>query len=409
MFPNPISWGFDRLTGWATGAAGDIANNVFSALTGWVLEGAFRMMTLVSALVFSNESLAAGCTTGTLEGCSRTSFIFGTFSRSRNVAAVLLVVFTVWSIGRAAISGDPGTIARKFFFEVPKAVLLAVLILQLTILMLLVTDEISTFLTHPALGPDRDEFFARFAEVHEDSAGGALAGFTILLLSVAMTIGAIGVWVLMMLRSAGIAILVTLAPLIAVLSVTSYSQSMQKLMKLMWALVASKLIIVLCMSLGVSAVMNMPWVRAGLDSETVVVQPPAAPGDDIPDPIEVGDLEGAQEATAVAYQLASGALILFAAMFSPMLVMQLIPDSVEQYYAFGHGSRAMSRTNQTMLGAAKSPAAAVRRRSPGAAVSAGGGGGSSGASQAGSRSSGISTSGARSWTGGRAWSGASGK
>lgn len=384
MFPNPIGWGFDRLDGWVRGAAGDITENIFSSLAGWILNSAVGLFGLVSVAVFSNDSVADGCTIDTVAGCSRASFVADTFGRSRTVAAVLLVLFTMWTIGRAALGGDVGALGRKFFFDVPKAVILVAVILQVTIVMLLVTDEISAFLLHPALAPDRAEFFEMMTALGDhDGGNAALASFTIVLLGSLLAVGSLGLWVLMMLRSAAIAILVTLAPLLAAASVTSYAASMQKLMKLLIAMIGMKVVIVLCMSLGVSAVMNMPWVRGGLDAQAVVAEAPTPPGEAPPGIVEPAGDDFA-EATSVAYTLATGALVVFGSLFSPMLIMQLIPDSLEQYYAFGQGGRLMSRANGGLRGAGSSVGGSVR---------SGGSAAVSHASNAGRRWGSVSTSG----------------
>lgn len=341
-FGNPFSWGFDQLTGWATGAASDIATGVFSSMVGWVVGGVSTAMGLAMQFALSNDSLAQDCSIDGVADCSRQAFIYDTFSRSRGVSAVLLVLFLVWGIGRAAVTGDFGDVMRKFFVEMPKAVLLSALILQIVIVMLLMTDAISAQLLDPAFAADREEYFAGFERLDDLGAGeGAAASFVMLVLGFIVLVGSVFLWLLMMFRSVAISILVTLAPLVAVLGVTSYAASMQKLMRLLIALIASKIVIVLTLSLGVSVIMNTAVLRDGIEETTVIAEAPAAPGEEVPDAIEFQELNSGS-ATGAAYQMGTGALVVLLSLFSPMVVMQMIPDSVEQYYMFSDMNRRQS-------------------------------------------------------------------
>jgi len=331
-FGNWVSWGFDELSGWATGAAADIAQNVFASLAGWIIGPIADMMALAMTFALSNDGIAEGCTIDGVAECSRAAFVFDTFDRSRTVAAGMAVIFLVWGIGRAALTGDVGAVMRKFFLEAPKAVLLSAL------------DAISNELLDPVFRDDRDQYMAGFQRFDDLSAGeGAGASFVMVILGLVVLIGSVFLWMLMMFRTVAISVLVTLAPLVAVLGVTSYAGSMQKLMRMLMALIASKIVIVLTLSLGVSVIMNTAVLRAGLDQTAVVAVAPAAPGELPPDPVALQDL-GDGQAVAAAYQMGTGALVVLLALFSPMVIMQLIPDSVEQYYMFGDLDRRQGST-----------------------------------------------------------------
>ncbi len=143
-------------------------------------------------------------------------------------------------------------------------------------------------------------------------------------------------------------------------------------------------------------------MSAGLDAEAVIVAPPAPPGEE-PPAIDLNPGDDTAEATRVAYTLATGLLVVVASLFSPMLVMQLIPDSLEQYYAFGQAGRLSGRFNQGLRSAGGSAATAGGARAGAAATRAG-----RAAGGVGGRDGSRSISGVRSWRGGGHWAGASG-
>ena len=123
---------------------------------------------------------------------------------------------------------------------------------------------------------------------------------------------------------------------------------LNKLLQMLFTVITSKAIIMLILSLGIAAMLEVPFIQAGLDPDAVVGAAPVEPG---AEPTDAPDVDLAESVAAnfqTAYQLATGAMLVFAAAFSPIVIMQLLPDSVESYYAMGRVERQMTGARQSI-------------------------------------------------------------
>lgn len=326
--------GLDFITDAVGGAVGNVTGDIVNNLTGWVLSSAFSIFGFAVDLAFSNDGIIAGCNADNVEECSRTSFVTESFQRSLTVSAAIALIALLYTVMKTVITGDPGQLARKAFFDAPRIIITSVFLLQGTIIIMLVTDEIAGFLASPTLGPARNEYLESFSaqQLIDNPESIEQASFVVALLGLLLTIGSVLLWVLMMLRSVVIAILIALAPLVAALAIGGNTEGWSRLIKLLFAVITSKIVVIVVLSLGISAMVQVPFIQQGLNPDAVVTAPPIEPGVDG----EIGDVEIVAANMEVAYQIATGVLLVFAATFSPILVLQLLPDSVEQFYAFNN-------------------------------------------------------------------------
>lgn len=343
-----------------TGAIGNVADSIVASITGWILTSAFSIFGFAVDIAFSNDGIIAGCNADNIAECSRTSFVSETFQRSLTVSAAIALIALLYTIMKTVISGDPGQLARKALFDAPRIIITSVFLLQLTIMIMLVTDEIAGFLAHPTLGPARDDYIEGFSaqQLIDNPESIEQASFVVALLGLLLTIGSVLLWALMMLRSVVIAILIALAPLIAALAIGGNTDGWGRLIKLLFAVITSKIVVIVVLSLGISAMVQVPFIQQGLNPDAVVAAPPLEPGNDGEIPIGAA-IEANFE---IAYQIATGAMLVFAATFSPMLILQLLPDSVEQYYAFSNADQIMAK--QKGRGRQLGSATATRIRGP---------------------------------------------
>lgn len=338
------------------GAIGNATDGIIATITGWILSSAFSIFGFAIDIAFSNDGVIAGCHAGNVEECSRTSFIAESFQRSLTVSAAIATIALLYTVIKTVVTGDPGQLARKALFDAPRIILMSVFMLQLTIMVMLVTDEIAEFLAHPSLGPARDDYLGSFdaEELLSNPETIEQASFVVALLGLILTVGSIFLWMLMMLRSVVIAILIALAPLIAALAIGNNGESWGRLLKLLFAVITSKIVVIVTLSLGIAAMLQVPFIHAGLNPDAVVAAPPLAPGIDGDPPVT----EALAQSFEVAYQIATGALLVLAATFSPVLILQLLPDSLEQFYAFGNADRLVG----VQRGRARAGAASAVRR-----------------------------------------------
>ena len=325
------------------GAAQGITDDIFSSLTGWILTSAFAIFGFAIEVAFSNDGIAAGCEIGNLDDCKEDSFVFTTFQQSLIVSASITAIGFIFSIIKAVLQGDPGDVARKAFFDTPRILFISVFLLQGTLLLILATDEVAALLSHPSLGPQRDAYLGSFSAEELQTAGVEAPSFVIAGLGVMLIIGSAFIWMLMMIRSVGIAVLIVIAPLIAALAVGGKNQMLNKLLQLLFTVITSKAIIMIVLSLGISTMLEVDFIRAGLEPDAMVGPAPGTPGGEQP-PAEIGEALAANFQTA--YQLATGAMLVFAAAFSPIVILQLLPDSVETYYAMGRVEQNLGRARR---------------------------------------------------------------
>ena len=328
------------------GAASGIADDIFTSITGWILSSAFTIFGFAVNIAFSNDGITHGCAQdgSNIEACSRASFVFGTYQRSIVASASIAGIAFLFAVIKTIIQGDPGELARKVFLETPRIIFVSVFLLQGVMLLMLATDEIANYLTHPTLTEDRDAYLANFTIEELQSSGVEAPSFVVAILGVLLTIGSVFIWLLMMVRSLGISILVVLGPLIAALAVGGKNQTLNKLLSLLFAVITSKAVIMLVLSLGISVMLEVPFIEAGLEPPAVVAQAPAEPGETAIDEPDLASSTAANMQTA--YQLATGAMLVFLAAFSPIVILQLLPDSVESYYAMGTVNRELQRVRQ---------------------------------------------------------------
>lgn len=326
------------------GAAQNITDDIFSSLTGWILTSAFSIFGFAVELAFSNDGITAGCqhNINNVEACANNSFISASFQRSLLVSAMIATIGFIFAIIKAILQGDPGDVARKAFFDTPRILFISVFLLQGVIVLMLATDEIALALSHPSIGPERDAYLANFTAEELQTSGVEAPSFVIAALGVLLTVGSFFIWLLMMIRSVGISVLVVIAPIVAALAVGGRNQMLNKLLQLLFTVITSKAIIMVVLSLGIAAMLQVPFIDAGLE-------PAAVLEGDLNEPNEIDVTEDPTDGLAedvaanfqTAYQLATGAMLVFAAAFSPIVILQLLPDSVESYYAMGNVGRNM--------------------------------------------------------------------
>lgn len=372
--PQPILAfpGLDFLEDIVTGAAGAVADDIIATISGWILSSAFAVFGFAIDIAFSNDGVVANCelpadVPEVAEGaqadeemqCQGAAFVRESFQRSLAASGGLALIALIYTVMKTVISGDPGLIARRALLDAPKIMLLSVFFLQFTVLVILATDEVAAALTHPAIGPARDQYLGSFTteEFLNNPQGVQNASFVVTILGVLLIIGSVFLWMLMMLRAVVIPILIVLAPLVAALAIGNGGESLNRLMKLLFAVITSKIVVIVTLSLGIAAMLQVPFIAAGLNPEAVVPAAPGLPGEAVEIP-EIPADEALAAGFEVAYQLATGALLVLAATFSPVLILQLLPDSLEQFYAFGNADNLL-RNSRSRFRAA--PVRAINR------------------------------------------------
>ena len=97
------------------GAAGNIADDIFTSITGWILTSAFSIFAFAVELAFSNDGITAGCdaSIANIEGCANNSFISSSFQQSLWISISIAGIGFIFTVIKTMIQGDPGELARK--------------------------------------------------------------------------------------------------------------------------------------------------------------------------------------------------------------------------------------------------------------------------------------------------------
>ncbi|MBW3613712.1 MAG: hypothetical protein KY439_00155 [Actinobacteria bacterium] len=310
--PNPLEAVADGIGGVAGGGAGAVGSSVLDAV------GDAMARALADA-----AGRAADGVVQFLTSASGPSFDQGWWAGPRAqslvtsvglLAAALMVAFLFLALLQGLLAGEPGAMVRAAVVEVPVSVAATVVLVAVTQLLLGITDGASAMVLEGAPG-DLGRFLSGFGQVANVASQGLLG----VVLVVVFLVGALLVWVELVVRSSLIYLLVAFAPLTLAARVWPGTRgAFRKLCELGVALIVSKFAIALALGLGAAALAGGGPNDAGV-----------APG----------------AGMALGGLLTGGSLMLVAA-FTPFVVLRLLPVLEGAVVAQGI-SRSPGRAAQT--------------------------------------------------------------
>ncbi len=175
------------------------------------------------------------------------------------MSMALLLAFFLASIIRALAAGEPGAIIRAALVDVPAAILLMLVSVTVAWILIRIVDEASLAVTGD-VGEAMGEFSASLIAV-EALTGAGLLGIIFGLLFI---IGAILVWLQLLVRSALIYILVVMAPLgFATRAHPATRQIARRTIEMGVALILSKFAVAVAFGVGATAIESSNGVADG--------------------------------------------------------------------------------------------------------------------------------------------------
>ena len=288
--PNPVSAIGEAVGGVVGGAASSAAESAFEfflrRLAQALGNAANKVLTEVTHYLDSSSgiSLDAGWFAGPrAREINRSVLVF---------AAALVLLFLLAAIVQGVARGDVGLMVRTAAVEVPLSVLGMAVLTSVTAVLLAVTDAVSSMVLATA-----PESLSRFFQFGEPDAILRLGLFGIILIP-AFILGAILVWVELVVRSSLIYLLLAFSPVVLAARVwPALAGAWHQLCRLGIALIVSKFAIALALGLGAAALGG------------------GGPVD--------GDL-GTQAGLTVG-GLVVGASLMVLAAFAPFVVLKLLP------------------------------------------------------------------------------------
>jgi len=257
----------------------------------------------------------------------------------RNIAGVLLCVFVFLGLIQGLVAGDMTAMTRRVALDMPAAVLGMVATTVVVAKLLELTDALSAAVLTQS-GSQAVHFLTGFGV----SAKGAAGGFAAVLLGSVAVIAGLLLWIELMVRSVLVYIIVALSPLsFAAMVWPSTRSTLRRTIELLAAVVVSKLVICIAISVGVAAL-------AGAGTAA-----PNGPGTDSGLSASMGTLF-------------VGTAVLVIAAFAPFLVLKLIPWAEAAVVAHGVSGAPVRAANTTVWTAnsASSIARLAGATSPGA-------------------------------------------
>ena len=383
-FPNPIGWVLDKAGGFLSDTASSVVgwsfDKVISGLVAWVLDGVAwavgAVFGFISASTSPNVTAPWFVGDGTHDGPYRVMV---------GVAAVLLLVFVFAGIIQGVLTGDTAGMLRRIGVDLPFAVGGMVGLVVFTQTLIDLTDQLSAGILSN-FGDDVRHFMDNVAQVGQLT-GGVATALVILLLGFGTLLAALVIFVELVIRSALIYVVVGLCPLAFAALLWPVTRGvLRRILELLAALILSKVIIALALSIGAAALGGAG--TGATTTEPTLVAPgtqPATAGSPTPSGSDAATV------TAAAGVLLAGLATFAVACFSPFVVLRLFPAVESAVVAQGLRGGPLRAGQQAAMVSSRldagrrygaAPTGAAASSKSGAAAGAAGSGASSGAAAA---------------------------
>ena len=245
----PVCSVANGVAGAASSALGSVVGfgvgSVLDAVSGWVTSGAVWLLAQIGGVLSASTAIDLGA-----------PWFRAHFATMVGLAGVVIVPLLLLGILQALYRQSAALLLRSVLVNVPLAILLTAVSVTLVQIGLAVTDSLCAAVSGGA-GVDTGHFMSTVAAALTPA---GLAGqpaaptFVLFLGGIAVVVGAVLVWLELLLRSAAVYVAVLFLPLaLAGLAWPAISHWSRRLADTLAALVLSKLVIVAVLSLAVGA------------------------------------------------------------------------------------------------------------------------------------------------------------
>jgi type IV secretion system protein TrbL len=245
----PVCSVANGVAGAASSAAGSIVGfgvgSVLDAVSGWVTSGAVWLLSQIGAVLSASTAIDLGA-----------PWFRAHYATMASLAGVVIVPILLLGILQALYRQSASQLLRTVLVNVPLAILLTAVSVTLVQIGLAVTDSLCGAVSGGA-GVDTGHFMATVATALTPAAAvgqPSAPTFVLFLGGIAVVVGAVLVWLELLLRSAAVYVAVLFLPLaLAGLAWPAIAHWSRRLADTLAALVLSKLVIVAVLSLAVGA------------------------------------------------------------------------------------------------------------------------------------------------------------
>lgn len=339
----PVCQATSGVSGLAGSAASHLAgagvDGVLNGLGSWVADGATWLLEQIGAVIAATTTVDLGAL-----------WFSAHYQTMAALAAVVVVPLLLLGVMQAIYRQDVTMLLRSVLVHVPLALLLTAVAVKLVQLGLVLTDSMSAAVAQGA-GLDSGHFMGSVTNAlsgAQDAGSPGAPAFVLFLAALAVVVGAVMVWIELLLRAAAVYVAVLFLPLaLASLAWPAIAHWCRRLVDTLVALVLGKFVIVAVLSLAAGA------LAGGTGSNR------AGTG--------IGSSVGTGSSGGFGAVLGGAALLLLAAL-SPWALLRLLP--FVEAGAVGHLEGIGRRAQQV----ATTPARGLAQVAMRAAVAGGGAG-----------------------------------
>jgi hypothetical protein len=228
----------------AGSVAGSGVNAVLNGLSQWVASGAEWLLSQIGHVLISTTTIDIGA-----------SWFHQHYVEMTVLAGAVVLPLLLVSTMQAVYRQNAGQLIRAFFVQLPLALLLGVVAIQIVVLCLSATDAMCTAVAGGS-GSDVTALLTGVSNGMVAALGDpTMATFVLLLVGLLVAVAAFVLWLELLVRAAAVYVAVLFLPLaLATLVWPSVSHWCRRLVETLAALILSKFVIVATLSLAASAV-----------------------------------------------------------------------------------------------------------------------------------------------------------
>ena len=218
--------------------------SVLSGISQWVASGAEWLLAQIGDVLSATTTIDLGA-----------SWFETHYGQMTALAGVVILPMLLASTLQAVVRQNPGQLIRTFLLQLPLALLLAVVAIQIVILSLSATDAMSDAVAGGTSADVTSLLTGVTSGLVASAADPTIASFVLLLISLLIAVAAFVLWLELLIRAAAVYVAVLFLPLaLATLVWPAVSHWCRRLVETLAALILSKFVIVATLSLAAGAV-----------------------------------------------------------------------------------------------------------------------------------------------------------
>ena len=217
--------------------------SILNGISQWVASGAEWLLNQIGEVLSATTTVDLGA-----------SWFRTHYGQMTALAGVVILPMLLASTLQAVIRQNAGQLIRTFLVQLPLALLLAVVAVQIVILSLSATDAMSDAVAGGTSADVSSLLTSVASGLVVSAADPSIASFVLLLVALLIAVGAFVLWLELLIRAAAVYVAVLFLPLaLATLVWPAVSHWCRRLVETLAALILSKFVIVATLSLAVGA------------------------------------------------------------------------------------------------------------------------------------------------------------